>query len=57
MNQNFNLSPNALGFEIPHFIGNDKLLVKIPALHILKSELRFATQSLTNYKLLQSAKW
>ncbi len=33
--------------EFNNYVNPDKLLVKIPSLHILKSELRYATQYLT----------
>ena len=43
--------------EISQVIQSDKLLVKMPAPEIIKEELRWYSQYLSNHFLHHSAKW
>jgi hypothetical protein len=43
--------------EFPNLLQNDKLLVRMPRLSSLRSELQDALRYLTEHSLTQSAKW
>lgn len=50
-----NLSMN-IG-EFPNLLQNDKLLVKMPKIHLIRQELQDALKFLTDHSLTNSAKW
>ena len=43
--------------EFPNLLQNDKLLVKMPSLHIVAADLQNALRFLTQHSLTHSAKW
>ena len=43
--------------EFPNLLQNDKLLVKMPALQVVTSDLQLALKYLTEHSLTHSAKW
>lgn len=43
--------------DFPYLLQSDKLLVKMPSFHVLRQELRWSLNYLTEHQLLQSAKW
>lgn len=43
--------------EFPNLLQNDKLLVKMPRLAVIKTELQFALKHLTEHSLTNCAKW
>ena len=43
--------------EFPNLLQNDKLLVKMPKISIIKDELEQALSYLTDHSLTNSAKW
>ncbi len=43
--------------EFPNLLQNDKLLVKMPRIQIIRNELQTALKILTEFSLTHSAKW
>ena len=43
--------------EFPNLLQNDKLLVKMPSLNVVTSDLQLALKYLTDHSLTHSAKW
>ena len=43
--------------EFPNLLQNDKLLVKMPLLNVVSTELQISLKYLTQHSLTHSAKW
>ena len=43
--------------EFPNLLQNDKLLVRMPKIPLIRSELQIALRYLTDHSLTHSAKW
>lgn len=55
------MQPNLGGFsgisQFPNLLQNDKLLVKMPKMQIIRNQLQAALRILTQFSLTHSAKW